>query len=85
MPKINVVNKERVLEVNTGSNLRNVLIESGISPYKGLTKVLNCGGHGKCGKCDVEILDSENNRISIVHSCATSVNTDLRINVTPTK
>lgn len=85
MAKINVVNKETVIEVSAGSNLRNALIENGINPYKGLTKVLNCGGKGKCGKCDVEILDINNSRISILHSCTTTVNGDLRINVSPSK
>ena len=46
MPVITVVNKEKSVEVSEGSNLRKVLLENELNPYKGLSKVLNCGGHG---------------------------------------
>ncbi len=37
------------------TNLRLKAIESGVDIYKGITKLLNCRGNGKCGTCIVEI------------------------------
>lgn len=42
--------------VHKGSNLRDVLLENGLSPYTKYTRSLNCGGLGICATCGVEIL-----------------------------
>jgi ferredoxin len=51
--------EKKVLEVSKGSNLREVLLEHGLSPYTKWTKNLNCGGNGICATCGVWI--EENN------------------------
>jgi ferredoxin len=43
------------LEVPKGSNLRQVLLQNGISPYTTVTRRLNCGGNGICATCGVWI------------------------------
>lgn len=85
MPVITVVNKEKSVEVNEGSNLRKVLLENELNPYKGLSKVLNCGGHGKCGRCAVELLDSNHHKVEVERSCQITVAGDMTINLHPVK
>ena len=41
------------LEVGKGDNLRQALLEAGISPYARVTQVFNCGGRGLCATCGV--------------------------------
>ena len=53
MPKITIVNEKREIEVPAGSNLREELQKAGAEVYPGLTKYLNCFGHGTCGTCKV--------------------------------
>jgi ferredoxin len=53
MPKITLVNEKREIEVPAGSNLRTELQKAGVEVYQGLTKYLNCFGHGTCGTCKV--------------------------------
>src|SRR5438094_1321968 len=53
MPKINILNEKREIEVPAGSNLREELQKAGVEVYQGLTKYLNCFGHGTCGTCKV--------------------------------
>jgi ferredoxin len=53
MPKITVVSEKREIEVPAGSNLRLELLKAGVEVYPGLTKYLNCFGHGSCGTCKV--------------------------------
>jgi ferredoxin len=43
------------LSVETGANLRQVLLEKGLSPYVPLTEKWNCGGRGLCATCGVWI------------------------------
>lgn len=45
--------REVVLTVEKGANLREVLLEHGLSPYAALTRRLNCGGRGICATCGV--------------------------------
>jgi ferredoxin len=47
------------LELNSGQNLREALMENGLSPYTSLTKSLNCGGRGLCATCGVFILNAD--------------------------
>lgn len=55
MPTINVLQGKIVtsLEVEQGANLRQSLLQHGISPYTTLTKRVNCGGRGVCATCGV--------------------------------
>jgi ferredoxin len=43
------------IECDTGEILRDVLLEAGVSPHNGRADMLNCGGHGTCGTCAVDI------------------------------
>jgi ferredoxin len=44
-----------VVQALTGSNLRQVLLDAGLSPYTNFTRQLNCGGRGLCATCGVWI------------------------------
>lgn len=44
-------------EVSSGSNLREVLVKLGYSPYTSLTRRFNCGGRGLCATCGVWLED----------------------------
>jgi ferredoxin len=44
-----------VLHVSQGANLRQVLLDAGLTPYAPLTRNLNCGGNGLCATCGVWI------------------------------
>lgn len=43
------------LRVPVGSNLRRVLLDSGLTPYAWATRQLNCGGRGLCATCGVDV------------------------------
>jgi ferredoxin len=43
------------LHVAHGANLRQALLDAGMSPYARLTKKANCGGRGLCATCGVRI------------------------------
>jgi len=47
------------LEVEAGTNLRQLLLAHGLSPYAAMTQKLNCGGHGICATCGVWITAGE--------------------------
>ena len=51
MPKITILNEKKEIEVPPGSNLRDELRKAGVEVYSGLSKYLNCFGHGTCGTC----------------------------------
>ncbi len=55
MPKVTFVNEKKEIEVPVGANLRTIARENGIQVYRGLSRVLNCFGHGLCGTCKVLI------------------------------
>jgi ferredoxin len=50
-----VKDKAQSIEVVCGTNLREVMMSTGISPYAAMTKKLNCGGRGLCATCGVWI------------------------------
>ncbi|SFC24281.1 2Fe-2S iron-sulfur cluster binding domain-containing protein [Halobiforma haloterrestris] len=43
------------IECERGANLRDVLLETGLSPHNGMADTLNCGGHATCGTCAVRL------------------------------
>jgi ferredoxin len=55
MPKIKFVKEKKEIEVPAGTNLREAMMENGITVYKGLDQQLNCRGHGLCATCRVYI------------------------------
>src|SRR6516162_9378629 len=53
MPKVVVVNEKKEIEVPVGANLRTATRAAGIEVYAGLSRYVNCRGHGLCGTCRV--------------------------------
>ena len=53
MPKITFVNEKKEIEIPAGSNLRDEGKKAGFEMNPGLTKFVNCLGHGSCGTCRV--------------------------------
>jgi len=45
----------REIECEPDAILRDVLLDAGVSPHNGRANTLNCGGHGTCGTCAVEV------------------------------
>ncbi len=64
--KLTVLSKSGKVEllVDSGSNLREVLLQNGWTPYTRWTRKANCGGRGICATCGVWI---ENNEPAPVH------------------
>lgn len=83
------------LAVATGSNLRQVLLDNGLSPYAALTQRANCGGRGLCATCGVwpeeDIMpkqwhDKIGRRFGYPRlSCQISVDTDMVVYLIPEK
>lgn len=42
-------------ELRVGENLRSELLKAGFPLYNASAKFVNCGGHGLCGTCAVEV------------------------------
>ncbi|MBD1903925.1 (2Fe-2S)-binding protein [Funiculus sociatus GB2-A5] len=61
MNSIKFVNEDKEVIVMDGTNLRLKAIESSVDIYKGMTKLLNCRGNGKCGNCMVEVVAGSEN------------------------
>ena len=57
MPVVTFHNEHRSIDAEAGSNLRDVMLRAGVSPYRGLDMLLNCRGHNICGMCAVELVD----------------------------
>jgi ferredoxin len=53
MPTISAQGK--VVDCESGSNLRQVFLTHGIDLYNGQAQVINCHGLGTCGTCAVQI------------------------------
>jgi ferredoxin len=48
-------NEHRSIEVDSGTNLRQLMRKVGVTPYSGLDILTNCRGHNFCGTCAVTI------------------------------
>jgi ferredoxin len=94
MPKLTVLidDETRVLDVQAGVNLRQALMDAGLSPYAPLTRRLNCGGRGLCATCGVLINAGEpapthwhdriGNRFGYPRlSCQICVDTDMTVRI----
>src|SRR5438067_1383006 len=55
MPKVYFPYQNRTIEVPYGANLRRAALDNGIDVYGFPAKFLNCGGHGLCGTCKVQV------------------------------
>jgi ferredoxin len=78
--KITVKRGDKVLEkliVDAGRNLRDILVQSDLSPYQGNFRNLNCRGMGICGTCKVYVL--ENSELFERRSCQIQCFQDLEI------
>jgi len=53
MPTVSAQGK--VVDCESGANLRQVLLAHGIDLYNGQAKVINCHGLGTCGTCAVQL------------------------------
>ena len=53
MPKVVFVNEKQEVEVPAGSNLLVESKKAGVQVYSGLSRYVNCLGHGLCGTCRV--------------------------------
>ncbi|MEM7800513.1 MAG: 2Fe-2S iron-sulfur cluster-binding protein [Chloroflexota bacterium] len=51
--------KQTELSVETGSNLRTLLLKNNLGPYTRFTRVANCGGRGICATCGVWIAEND--------------------------
>jgi ferredoxin len=51
MPTVKYKGEE--IKCEEGKNLKELLLENGLTPHKGITNKLNCGGNGTCGTCRV--------------------------------
>jgi ferredoxin len=59
MPHITIADSGKTIEVADGANLRRALLKHGISPYRGVNRILNCRGNGLCGTCRIEVIDGK--------------------------
>jgi ferredoxin len=53
MPKVVFVNEKTEIEVPAGANLLTESRKAGIQLYAGMSRYVNCLGHGLCGTCRV--------------------------------
>lgn len=61
MANIKFVKESQEVIAADGANLRLKALENGIDLYKGMSKLMNCGGNGQCGTCIVEIAEGLQN------------------------
>src|SRR5262245_15395969 len=53
MPKVVFVNEKTEIDVPAGANLLVEAKKAGVQLYSGVSKYVNCLGHGLCGTCRV--------------------------------
>ena len=59
MPVVTFYNEFRAHELESGTNLREAMLNVGVTPYKGLDMLTNCRGHNFCGTCAVEVVEGK--------------------------
>lgn len=98
MATIRFENEGTQVSCAKGANLRRAALDGGISLYKGLNNINNCGGLGQCGTCVVRVLEGAQNlspRTAVEEvyladlpaeyrlSCRASVNGNVAVEVRP--
>jgi ferredoxin len=58
MPEVRF--KGKIVKCEKGANLRKVLLENGLSPHNGNSRVVSCFGIGTCGTCAVKLTGTTN-------------------------
>ena len=53
MPTVHFRGEE--IECREGANLRDVLLDAGLTPHNGKSKTFNCHGFASCGTCAVRV------------------------------
>ena len=61
MPKITLEDLGRSILVPPGANLRESLLDAGVTVYPFVNAILNCRGRGLCGTCRVKVASGEEN------------------------
>ncbi len=61
MARIKFIKENKEVEASIGSNLRFKAQENNIDIYTFMGKLTQCGGHGQCGTCVVDILEGTEN------------------------
>lgn len=61
MANIKFVNENQEVIAADGANLRIKALENRIDLYTLTGKMMNCGGYGQCGTCQVEIVEGLEN------------------------
>lgn len=61
MPRITIQNEARTVDVPLNANLRKALLEAKAPLYGAFTKLFNCRGGGRCGTCNVIIIEGAEN------------------------
>ncbi|AFK21209.1 (2Fe-2S)-binding protein (plasmid) [Haloferax mediterranei ATCC 33500] len=51
--------KGETIEADVGDNLRQTLLDAGLSPHNGKAQYTNCRGNALCGTCAVEIVEGD--------------------------
>lgn len=64
MPKIRIEDLGREIQVAPGANLRESLLDAGVTVYPFVNALLNCHGRGLCGTCRVKVTAGEENLTS---------------------
>jgi len=59
MPVVTFHNEHRSIEVESGTNLRRLMLRVGVTPYSGMDLLMNCRGHNFCGTCAVEVVEGK--------------------------
>ncbi|MEM7230525.1 MAG: hypothetical protein AAF517_00030 [Planctomycetota bacterium] len=61
MPKITFTRENKVVECESGANLRQVAIDNDVQLYPGIKQLMNCTGKGLCGECRVHVKEGMEN------------------------
>lgn len=63
LPKIEVTVRTeagaKIFTATLGQNLRALLLEKEITPYRGAYRAINCQGLGVCGSCRVKVREGD--------------------------
>jgi len=59
MPVVTFHNEYRSVDVDPGTNLRALMLKVSVTPYQGISQLINCRGHNFCGTCAVDVVDGK--------------------------